>query len=366
MDAEGEDDDDDDGSSAGAGGDASDVGVLHAETPTIAATALVHVHDPRRPTGRTVPSPHVTHANKAAPMLLRTLDDTRAVLASARERGQRVGFVPTMGALHDGHLALVREARKHAQKVVVSVFVNPTQFGPGEDFTRYPRDLEGDLAKCASAGADVVFSPSDPSTLYPAGEETRVRVGATAQHLEGTFRPTHFEGVATVCTKLFLAIGPCVAVFGRKDYQQLAVIRRVVSDLFLPVEIIGLPTVREDDGLAMSSRNAYLSPEDRLRARCLSRGLDAAIVAFEEGAREVSTLESMARAQIEPAVDSIDYVTVADADSVTPLPSSALVGDRAVLAIAAHIGKTRLIDNVVLGEERDVADRVAAFDGRVR
>jgi pantoate--beta-alanine ligase len=271
-----------------------------------------------------------------------------------------------MGALHDGHLALVREARKHAQKVIVSVFVNPTQFGPGEDFTRYPRDLEGDLGKCASAGADVVFSPSDPSILYPVGEETRVRVGDTAKHLEGAFRPTHFEGVATVCTKLFLAIGPCVAVFGRKDYQQLAVIRRVVSDLFLPVEVIGLATVREADGLAMSSRNAYLSPEDRLRARCISRGLDAAIVAFEEGAREVATLESMARAQIEPSVDSIDYITIADADSVVPLGSSAVVGERALLAIAANLGKTRLIDNVVLGGERGVADRVAAFNGRVK
>ncbi|MFI5302290.1 MAG: pantoate--beta-alanine ligase, partial [Polyangiales bacterium] len=220
------------------------------------------------------------------PILTRTLDDTRGLLATARERGQRIGFVPTMGALHEGHLALVREARKYAQKVVVSVFVNPTQFGPGEDFTQYPRDLEGDLAKCAAAGADVVFSPSDPSILYPAGEQTRVRVGDTARHLEGAVRPTHFEGVATVCTKLFLAIGPCVAVFGRKDYQQLAVIRRVVSDLFLSVEVIGLATVREPDGLAMSSRNAYLSAADRLRARCVSRALDAAIIAFEQGARE--------------------------------------------------------------------------------
>ncbi|MDB4944972.1 MAG: Pantoate--beta-alanine ligase, partial [Labilithrix sp.] len=218
----------------------------------------------------------------ASPMVVRTPEEARAACEAARARGSRVGLVPTMGALHDGHLALVREARQHADFVMCSIFVNPTQFGPGEDFGRYPRDLAGDVAKLI--GASVVLAP-EPSAMYPEGDETRVRVGAIAEHLCGPHRPGHFEGVATVCSKLFAIAGPCTAVFGKKDYQQLAVLRRVARDLFFPVNIVGHPIVREADGLAMSSRNAYLSADERARALGLSRGLDAAARAFAAGER---------------------------------------------------------------------------------
>ena len=206
------------------------------------------------------------------PALLRAPDELRRACGLARSHGARVGFVPTMGALHEGHIALVRDAKRRAGFVAVSIFVNPTQFGPGEDFARYPRDLESDLAKLASADADAVFAP-DSQAMYPDGDQTRVRVGELAASLCGPFRPGHFEGVATVVTKLFGLVGASVAVFGRKDYQQLAVIRRVVADLFLPVEVVGHPILREPDGLAMSSRNAYLSADERVRALGLSRGL---------------------------------------------------------------------------------------------
>ncbi len=193
-----------------------------------------------------------------APRVVHTPADVRAACDPVRAAGGAVGLVPTMGALHEGHLSLVREARKRSRLVVVSIFVNPTQFGPSEDFTRYPRDLEGDTRKLAGAGADVVFAP-EAATMYPPGDDTRVRPGAVAVQLEGEKRPGHFEGVATVVTKLFAIAGPCVAVFGRKDYQQLLVVRRLARDLHLPVEILAHPIVREPDGLAMSSRNAYLS-----------------------------------------------------------------------------------------------------------
>ncbi len=293
------------------------------------------------------------------PLLVRDVETLREKLGAARERGLRVGLVPTMGALHDGHLALVREARRRAQLVVLTIFVNPTQFGPNEDFTRYPRTLEADLARSAEAGVDVVFAPSDPSVLYPADEETRVRVGATAQHLEGAFRPGHFEGVATICAKLFAVTGPCVAAFGRKDYQQLRVVTRLVKDLFLPVEIVPCTTQREADGLARSSRNAYLSPADRERARALPTGLAAAVRAFEAGERRADALLALAKAPIEAVAASFDYVALADADSVAPYPPGALLGERALLAAAVRVGATRLIDNVVLGEDRGPAALVA-------
>jgi pantoate--beta-alanine ligase len=260
-----------------------------------------------------------------------------------------------MGALHDGHLALVRLARERAREgggfVVTTIFVNPTQFGPNEDLAKYPRDLEGDVAKLARAGADLVFAP-DVLAMYPAGEETRVRVGATAAPLCGAFRPVHFEGVTTIVAKLFAIAGPCVAVFGRKDYQQLAVIRRMARDLFLPVEIVGAPIVREADGVAMSSRNAYLSADERARARCLSRGLAAAWTLFASGGeRDAAVLRRAARAEVEPAATSIDYVDLADADSIAIFADGAMVPSRALLAVACRVGTTRLIDNVVLGED---------------
>jgi len=279
-----------------------------------------------------------------------TPDAMRADLDAARGRGMRVGLVPTMGALHAGHLALVRAARERAGYVAASIFVNPTQFGPNEDFARYPRDLDGDVAKLGSAGCDVVFAPN-ATAMYPAGEQTRVRVGSLAEPLCGAFRPGHFEGVATVVTKLFAIAGPCVSVFGKKDYQQLAILRRVAEDLFLPVQVVGHPIVREADGLAMSSRNAYLSKDERVRALALSRGLGLAARAFVAGERRAGVLRGMVRAEVERVATSIDYVDVADPKSLQVHADEAQVGERTLVAIACRVGSTRLIDNVVLGED---------------
>jgi pantoate--beta-alanine ligase len=290
------------------------------------------------------------------PTVLRRAADLADLCRDARSKGDRVGFVPTMGALHAGHLALASEARRRARRVVASIFVNPTQFGPNEDLSRYPRDLDGDLAKLASRGVDAVFAP-EPGELYPAGEDTRVRVGKLAEPLCGRSRPGHFEGVATVVTKLFAIVGPSVAVFGKKDYQQLQIIRRLTRDLFLPVEIVGLPTVREPDGLAMSSRNAYLSADERTRARSLSVGLDAAVRAFRAGERRARQLENLAREPVERAATSVEYVEVRDAETLASIDDR--VGERAVLAMACRVGATRLIDNVVLGEDPSPLDPAA-------
>jgi pantoate--beta-alanine ligase len=290
------------------------------------------------------------------PIIVDAVDAMRAACDAARGRGERVALVPTMGALHDGHLALVRAARDagdaghHGRFVAASIFVNPTQFGPNEDYARYPRDLDGDVKKLATAGCDLIFAPV-ADAMYPAGEQTRVRVGKLAEPLCGAFRPGHFEGVATVVTKLLAIAGPCVAVFGKKDYQQLAILRRVATDLFLPVEIVGHPIVREADGLAMSSRNAYLAPEERARALALSRGLAAAARAFQGGERRASILRRAAREPVDAAATSVDYVDLADADTLTVVDDGGLSPDRVLLAIACRIGKTRLIDNVVLGED---------------
>jgi pantoate--beta-alanine ligase len=259
-----------------------------------------------------------------------------------------VGFVPTMGALHAGHLANVLEAKRRANFVVASIFVNPTQFGPNEDLARYPRDLDGDLAKLATVGVDAVFVP-EPAELYPEGDETRVRVDRSAEPLCGRVRPGHFEGVATIVAKLFCIVGPSVAVFGRKDYQQLCVIRRMTRDLFMPVEVVGAPTVRDLDGLALSSRNAFLSPDERERALALVRGLDAAARRFDAGERRPRELERIARAPIDRAATSVEYVEVRDPDTLAAVDEA---GERALLAVACRIGSTRLIDNLVLGEDR--------------
>lgn len=274
----------------------------------------------------------------------------RQACDAARQRGSRVGLVPTMGALHRGHQALIEEARKRADFVVVSVFVNPTQFGPNEDFSRYPRDLEGDAHKSEQASANGIFAPPRDA-MYPHGDETRVHVGATAEGLCGLFRPGHFEGVATIVAKLFALVGPAVAVFGRKDYQQLKVIERMTKDLFLPIEVVGLPTIREADGLAMSSRNAYLSPEARASATAIPRGLSAACRAFAAGERNVSVLTGITRAYVEPIANSVDYVDLADPDTVRVLGPSERSGERALLALAIRTAGARLIDNVVLGED---------------
>lgn len=285
----------------------------------------------------------------ASPIVVSEPAELAAACDRARSEGRRVGFVPTMGALHEGHLSLVREAKKRAAFVVTSIFVNPTQFGPNEDLARYPRDLEGDVAKVGAAGADLVFAPA-PSAMYAEGEATRVRVTGLTDHLCGPHRPGHFEGVTTVVAKLFAIVGASVAVFGEKDYQQLAVIRRMTTDLFFPVEVVGHPIVREPDGLAMSSRNAYLSTDERARALSLSRGLAAAREAFASGERGAGTLRGLARAPIEVAATSIDYVTVAHPETLVPYEDEAQVGSRVLVAVACRIGKTRLIDNAVLGE----------------
>jgi pantoate--beta-alanine ligase len=277
--------------------------------------------------------------------VLNRADEARAACDAACRSGGTVGFVPTMGALHEGHLALARAAKARASFVMASIFVNPTQFGPSEDLSRYPRDLEGDLAKLSSVGVDAVFAPT-PIEMYPAGDQTRVRVGAVAEPLCGGFRPGHFEGVATVVAKLFAIVGPSVAVFGRKDYQQLLVIRRLVRDLFFPVEVIAHPIVRESDGLAMSSRNAYLSAEDRKKALSLVRGLDAAARRFAQGERRARELERIARESVERVATSIDYVEARADETLEPITE---VSGGAVLAIACRIGTTRLIDNVVFG-----------------
>lgn len=273
----------------------------------------------------------------------------REACDAARSRGQKVAFVPTMGALHDGHLELVRRARERAEWVAVSIFVNPTQFAPSEDLARYPRDLDGDLRKLASASVDAVFAPL-PTAMYLAGDATRVTVSGLTTNLCGPFRPGHFEGVTTVVAKFWNIVGPCISIFGRKDYQQLAVLRRLAKDMFFPIEIVGVPTIREADGLAMSSRNRYLSPQDRERALSIPRALSRAVEIFALGERHAGVLRDSVADNL-PTSAQIDYVAVADPDSLVPFAAPTLVGERALVALALRLGSTRLIDNVVLGED---------------
>jgi pantoate--beta-alanine ligase len=255
-----------------------------------------------------------------------------------------------MGGLHPGHLRLVAEAKRRVTYVAVSIFVNPTQFGPTEDLARYPRDLEGDLEKCASAGVDVVFAP-EVSEMYPPGDRTRVSVASLAEPLCGAFRPGHFDGVATVVAKLFALFSPCLAVFGKKDYQQLRVIAQMAQDLLFNVEVVGVATVREADGLASSTRNAYLSPSAREQARSIPRGLAKAWSAFASGERRVRALRSIVLEEVAPAVSRIDYVSVADPETLAPLDDGVVLVGRALVALAVWIENTRLIDNLVLGED---------------
>jgi pantoate--beta-alanine ligase len=267
-----------------------------------------------------------------------------------RRQGDTIGLVPTMGALHQGHLSLVGLARNRARRVVTSVFVNPTQFGPGEDFNLYPRQLGTDSVLLEGAGCDLLFAP-DVETLYPPGHSTFVDPGGLAQGLEGERRPGHFRGVATVVCALFHLVRPDVAVFGEKDAQQLAVVRRIVRDLHLGIEIVPGPTVREADGLAMSSRNAYLSADERRAATVLYRALQAAAEAVAGGERQGAELRRILRevVQGEPLAH-LEYAEVVDAESFQPV---ATLAGRVVLPIAALIGRTRLIDNfqLVVGEQ---------------
>jgi pantoate--beta-alanine ligase len=270
----------------------------------------------------------------------------RARAEDLRRDGRRIAVVPTMGALHEGHLALVRAARARADAVILTIFVNPTQFGPNEDLAKYPRDEAGDLAKARSAGIDLAFCP-EASAMYRPGSQTFVEVRELQKPLCGASRPGHFAGVATVVAKLFHITLPHVAVFGEKDYQQLAIIRRMVRDLDFAIEIESVPIVREADGLALSSRNAYLSTDQRRAARSLSAGLAAAERAFAAGEHRADALVAVARAPIVAEREArIDYVELRDAIELTPVGE---VDRSAVLAMAVFIGTTRLIDNRVLG-----------------
>lgn len=264
---------------------------------------------------------------------------------SVRDRGESIAFVPTMGFLHEGHLSLMREGRARGQHLVASIFVNPLQFAPGEDLDTYPRDAEGDAAKCESVGVDVLFCPTKAS-LYPDGFQTTVQPGPIAGPLCGASRPGHFEGVCTVVLKLFNLVRPNVAVFGRKDYQQLAVLRRMVRDLDVDTEVVGMPIVREADGVAMSSRNAYLDAEQRSQASVLHRGLDLAERLVAQGERGVEAILSSVADRIrEQSLADIDYVELVDADSLATICDLERPG---VLALAVRFGNTRLIDNRVL------------------
>jgi pantoate--beta-alanine ligase len=277
---------------------------------------------------------------------MRVFEDPRAfqrACIEARNAGE-LALVPTMGFLHDGHETLMRLAAKHPTSAL-SIFVNPTQFGPNEDLSRYPRDPEGDLRKAERCGIELVLVPP-PEAIYPPGFQTYVEPGALAQELEGAFRPGHFRGVATVVLKLFQLAQPTHAYFGRKDYQQLAVVRRMVRDFALPLEVVGVPTVREPDGLARSSRNVYLSADERQRALCLSRALRRAQELFQQGERSAVAIEAAATAPVSAEMDSVDYVSVRDADSLERIDQ--VEAGRAVVVIAARIGRTRLIDNAVI------------------
>jgi pantoate--beta-alanine ligase len=274
---------------------------------------------------------------------VRTVRGLRAVVSGWKHAGQRVALVPTMGALHEGHLSLVTLARQQAEHVVASVFVNPTQFGPAEDFARYPRTETRDAELLAGADCDLLFAPT-VDEMYAPGFSTTVTVAGVSEPLDGAARPGHFAGVATVVSKLLIQAAPDVAVFGEKDYQQLQVIRRLVRDLDLPVEILGAPTARADDGLALSSRNAYLSEDERKIAPALHRALGEAARRLRDG-ESIERVEATGRAALERAGFSpIDYFEVRDAETLARLDDGS-TRDRRILA-AAFLGKTRLIDNV--------------------
>lgn len=274
-----------------------------------------------------------------------SIPEVRQAVATARVNGCTIGCVPTMGALHAGHMSLVAECRKRTDFVVATIFVNPSQFAPHEDLTKYPRPLERDLQLCREAGVNLVFVPEVPA-LYPPGFQSWVTVEEVTRPLEGLFRATHFRGVATIVLKLFNIVQPDVSCFGAKDYQQQTMIRRMVCDLDLPVEIVVCPTVREPDGLAMSSRNVYLSPQERSSARALSRSLQMGQDRLEAGERDISRLVEEMRAvlTVHPEI-TIDYVSLSDPDTLIELiePQSEMVA-----LIAARVGSTRLIDNRVL------------------
>jgi pantoate--beta-alanine ligase len=276
--------------------------------------------------------------------ILSTVAEVQAYSAKQWANGKRLALVPTMGFLHEGHLSLIREGARQADVVATTIFVNPTQFGPTEDLSRYPRDLKGDLDKCKSAGASVVFTP-EPREIYPPGYQTYVEVTQVSQGLCGEKRPGHFKGVATVVTKLLAMFRPHVALFGEKDYQQLQVIRALNADLNLGVEIVGMPTVREPDGLALSSRNTYLTEDERRQALALSKGLKAAQQLAKAGERDATVLVERIRSFLRDASVREDYVAVVNAQTLHGIEKLE-PGVAARALVAAFVGNTRLIDNL--------------------
>jgi pantoate--beta-alanine ligase len=276
---------------------------------------------------------------------IRSVSDMQQWAGATREAGKKIAFVPTMGFLHEGHVALMREGKGRGDYLVVSIFVNPTQFGVGEDYEDYPRDLEGDTEKVSSAGGDIIFTPSTKE-MYPSGYQTFVAVEKVTQKLCGASRPTHFQGVTTVVAKLFNIVKPQVAIFGEKDYQQLVTIRQMTRDLNFAIEIIGMPIIREEDGLAMSSRNKYLSSEERKQALCLFNALNQVEELFRGGEKNSKKLINRAAEIIRvQSVAAIDYVKVCHPETIEDLE---WIDDKALMALAVKIGKTRLIDNRVL------------------
>jgi pantoate--beta-alanine ligase len=283
------------------------------------------------------------------PAVIRTAKDFRAACAEARTDGL-LALVPPMGSLHEGHVSLMRAAARHAPTVAATIFVNPTQFGPTEDMARYPRDLQGDLAKCDRAGVAFVFAPDSPVEMYPPGFQTHVEPGPLAQVLDGPRRPGHFRGVCTIVAKLFTLSRADVAMFGEKDYQQLVIIKRMALDLNFATEVLSRPTVREPDGLALSSRNAYLTPDERTRAVALWRALGAAREAFNAGERDVDRLEKLAARVVEEHGLRLDYAELRDP---IDLQRPAVADPATRLFLAAFVGKTRLIDNGAVGDRHD-------------
>lgn len=278
---------------------------------------------------------------------MKTIENLSELKQELSKLERPVGFVPTMGYLHDGHLSLVEKARNQNASVVVSIFANPTQFAPDEDLDDYPRDIDRDLELLEKSGADLVWIPT-VDVMYPEGYQTWVDVEQLAKLLEGSYRPTHFRGVTTVVSKLFNAVGPERAYFGQKDAQQAAVIQRMVRDLNYPIEIIICPIVREPDGLAMSSRNIYLDREERLAARCLSRGLNLARDAYRNGERRAETLKKIVSAEVElEELAQLQYVSCADLESLEELGED--IQD-CLISLAVFVGGTRLIDNIILGK----------------
>jgi pantoate--beta-alanine ligase len=277
-------------------------------------------------------------------LVISEISELRRALAAARQLGHRIGCVPTMGALHRGHLSLFEHARKVSGIVVATIFVNPTQFGPQEDFQQYPRPLESDLAACREAGVDIVFLPS-VAALYAADHSSWVTVEGLSALLEGERRPAHFRGVATIVLKLLNIVQPDIACFGQKDYQQQAIIRRMVRDLNVPVEIVTCPTVRDADGLALSSRNVYLSPPERRASTVLARGLTLAVEQLRANVAIPHVVASVRELLATEPLVAPDYVAIVDADSLAPLTEPA---PRMAVLVAAKVGATRLIDNCVV------------------